>query len=102
MPSLSHSLMNSHYKTTNNASSLGLKKYETAYKLKEKLCKKKQANGEWCCFCQNPNIGFGNNPSTYDSDLDNQLKLKQGHRCCDECNTKVIATRVAILKSKKN
>ena len=32
-----------------------------------------------CCFCNETNTGFGNNPAPYGGD-----------KCCDPCNSKVV------------
>lgn len=40
-----------------------------------------------CCVCGKDIKGYGNNPWPLDK--------REGARCCDECNSKVIAARLA-------
>ena len=37
-----------------------------------------------CCICGKKYVGFGNNPSPYNSSGDGE------YRCCDECNFNVV------------
>lgn len=41
-----------------------------------------------CCICGGPLEGFGNNP----------YPLAEKGRCCDACNTKVVAARIAAMR----
>lgn len=45
-----------------------------------------------CCICGKEINGYGNNPWP--------LHTKDGQRCCDDCNWKVIAARVELAKEK--
>lgn len=49
--------------------------------------------GVKCCLCGKTIRGFGNNPYPLDK--------REGVRCCDECNNKVIIARVYQSMSKK-
>ncbi|MCM1222747.1 MAG: hypothetical protein NC548_50645 [Lachnospiraceae bacterium] len=44
-----------------------------------------------CCICHNICHGYGNNPQP--------LVMKNGSRCCDECDRLVIATRLFLCDS---
>lgn len=46
----------------------------------------KMGTMEKCCFCHKSIKGFGNNPWP--------LEKREGARCCDKCNWKVIAARL--------
>ncbi len=63
-------------------------------RLRNKLNQRKKDKGEICCFCSDPDIGFGNNPSTRNKAGDKKLNIKHTHRCCDDCNREVIKLRV--------
>jgi hypothetical protein len=38
-----------------------------------------------CCLCHQVFVGWGNNPAPLDSDT---------KKCCDDCNTLVVAERI--------
>ena len=46
-----------------------------------------------CCICGKEISGYGNNPYPLDK--------REGVRCCDGCNNKVIVARVYQSMSKK-
>ena len=45
-----------------------------------------------CCICGKEISGYGNNPWP--------LHAKDGQRCCDDCNWKVIEARIKIAEEK--
>lgn len=50
----------------------------------------KEEDKKVCCICGKTFYGYGNNPWPLNKDED--------ARCCDECNNKVIAARIAGLR----
>lgn len=73
-----------------------IKHGEQVDRLRKKLAQRKKIKGEICCFCSDPDIGFGNNPSSRYEHVDKKLHIKPTHRCCDDCNRRVIALRFQL------